>query len=290
MGHRVRKAVFPVGGLGTRFLPATKVMPKEMLTVVDKPLIQYAVEEAAAAGCEHFVFVTARGKGALEDHFDAAPELERQLEEKHKDEALDAVRNYLPKTGQISYIRQTDPLGLGHAVWCARHIVGNEPFAVLLPDDLILADIPCLKQMADVYEATGGHLVASEDVPREHTQRYGILDVETDDGTLAKAKGLVEKPKPAEAPSTLSIIGRYILDPVVFTPLDKGVRGAGNEIQLTDAMAATMSVVPFHGLRFAGKRYDCGDKVGFVEANVAFALNRPEMEAHVRAALKTLLA
>ena len=290
MGHRVRKAVFPVGGLGTRFLPATKVMPKEMLTVVDKPLIQYAVEEAAAAGCEHFVFVTARGKGALEDHFDAAPELERQLEERHKDEALDAVRNYLPKTGQISYVRQTDPLGLGHAVWCARHIVGNEPFAVLLPDDLILSDIACLKQMADVYETTGGHLVASEDVPREHTQRYGILDVETDDGTLAKAKGLVEKPKPADAPSTLSIIGRYILDPVVFTPLDKKVRGAGNEIQLTDAMAATMSLVPFHGLRFVGKRFDCGDKVGFVEANVAFALQRPEMEAQVRAALKTLLA
>lgn len=290
MGHRVRKAVFPVGGLGTRFLPATKVMPKEMLTVVDKPLIQYAVEEAAAAGCEHFVFVTARGKGALEDHFDAAPDLERQLEEKHKDEALDAVRKYLPKTGQISYVRQTNPLGLGHAVWCARHIVGNEAFAVLLPDDLILADIPCLKQMADVYETVGGHLVASEDVPRAHTQRYGILDVEVDDGTLAKAKGLVEKPKPEDAPSTLSIIGRYILDPVVFTPLDKGVRGAGNEIQLTDAMAATMSVVPFHGLRFAGKRFDCGDKVGFVEANVAFALKRPEMEAQVRAALKTLLA
>ncbi len=290
MGHRVRKAVFPVGGLGTRFLPATKVMPKEMLTVVDKPLIQYAVEEAAAAGCEHFVFVTARGKGALEDHFDAAPELERQLEEKHKDEALDAVRKYLPKTGQISYVRQTNPIGLGHAVWCARHIVGNEPFAVLLPDDLILADIPCLKQMADVYENVGGHLVASEDVPREHTQRYGILDVETDDGTLAKAKGLVEKPKPEEAPSTLSIIGRYILDPVVFTPLDKGVRGAGNEIQLTDAMAVTMNMVPFHGLRFAGKRFDCGDKVGFVEANVAFALKRPEMEAQVRAALKTLMA
>lgn len=290
MGHRVRKAVFPVGGLGTRFLPATKAMPKEMLTVVDKPLIQYAVEEAAAAGCEHFVFVTARGKGALEDHFDAAPELERQLEEKHKDEALDAVRKYLPKTGQISYVRQTNPIGLGHAVWCARHIVGNEPFAVLLPDDLILADVPCLKQMADVYETVGGHLVASEDVPREHTQRYGILDVETDDGKLAKAKGLVEKPKPAEAPSTLSIIGRYILDPVVFTPLDKGVRGAGNEIQLTDAMAATMSVVPFHGLRFVGTRFDCGDKIGFVQANAAFALKRPEMEAQVRAALKTLLA
>ncbi len=290
MGHRVRKAVFPVGGLGTRFLPATKSMPKEMLTVVDKPLIQYAVEEAAAAGCEHFIFVTARGKGALEDHFDAAPELERQLEEKHKDEALDAVRKYLPKTGQISYTRQTNPIGLGHAVWCARHLVGDEPFAVLLPDDMILADVPCLAQMAEVYAKTGGHLVASENVPREHTSRYGILDVETDDGTLAKAKGLVEKPKPEVAPSTLSIIGRYILDPVVFQPLDKQMRGAGNEIQLTDALAATLDRVPFHGLRFVGKRYDCGDKVGFLEANVAFALKRPEMAAQVRAAIGALLA
>lgn len=289
MGHRVRKAVFPVGGLGTRFLPATKAMPKEMLTVVDKPLIQYAVEEAAAAGCEHFIFVTSRGKGALEDHFDANPELERQLEEKHKDEALDAVRKYLPKTGQISYTRQTNPLGLGHAVWCARHLVGDEPFAVLLPDDMILADIPCLAQMAAVYENVKGHLVASEDVPREHTSRYGILDVETDDGILAKAKGLVEKPKPEVAPSTLSIIGRYILDPVVFQPLDKQMRGAGNEIQLTDAMAATLDRVPFHGLRFTGKRYDCGDKVGFIQANVAFALKRPEMDAPVRAALAALL-
>ncbi len=289
MGHRVRKAVFPVGGLGTRFLPATKAMPKEMLTVVDKPLIQYAVEEAAAAGCEHFIFVTARGKGALEDHFDAQPELERQLEEKHKDEALDAVRRYMPKTGQISYTRQTNPIGLGHAVWCARHLVGDEPFAVLLPDDLILAEIPCLAQMAAVYENTKGHLVASEDVPREHTSRYGILDVEADDGVLAKAKGLVEKPKPEVAPSTLSIIGRYILDPVVFQPLDKQMRGAGNEIQLTDAMAATLDRVSFHGLRFTGKRYDCGDKIGFLEANVAFALARPEMESQVRAAVGALL-
>jgi len=289
MGHRVRKAVFPVGGMGTRFLPATKAMPKEMLPVVDKPLIQYAVEEAAAAGVEHFIFVTGRGKNALEDHFDYAPELERMLEERHKDEALDAVRRFMPRSGQISYTRQTEPLGLGHAVWCARHLVGGEPFAVILPDDLILADEPVLKQMADVYEPLGGNLVAVQDVPREHTFRYGILDVEADDGKLAKAKGLVEKPKPEDAPSTLSIIGRYILDPVVFSPLGRRVVGAGNEIQLTDALATTLAVVPFHGLRFDGVRFDCGDKVGFLQANVAFALKRPDLADDVRAALKDLV-
>ncbi|MBN2751632.1 MAG: UTP--glucose-1-phosphate uridylyltransferase GalU [Rhodospirillaceae bacterium] len=290
MGHRVRKAVFPVGGMGTRFLPATKAMPKEMLPVVDKPLIQYAVEEAAAAGVEHFIFVTGRGKNALEDHFDYAPELERLLEERHKDEALDAVRGFMPRSGQISYTRQTEPLGLGHAVWCARHLVGGEPFAVILPDDLILSDVPVLKQMADVYDGLGGgHLVAAQDVLLEHTQRYGILDVETDDGRLVKAKGLVEKPAPSEAPSTLSIIGRYILDPVVFSPLDRKMRGAGGEIQLTDALAVTLSVVPFHGLRFEGVRFDCGDKVGFLQANVAFALKRPDLADDVRVALRDLV-
>jgi len=289
MAHRVRKAVFPVGGMGTRFLPATKAMPKEMLPVVDKPLIQYAVEEAAAAGVDHFIFVTGRGKNALEDHFDAAPELERLLIERQKDEALDAVRKFMPKSGQISYTRQTDPIGLGHAVWCARHLVGAEPFAVLLPDDLILSQVSALKQMVDAYDEVGGNLVAVQEVPKEHTNRYGILDIEKDDGVLAKARGLVEKPAPEDAPSNLSIIGRYILDPVVFKPLDRQMRGAGNEIQLTDAMAATLSVVPFHGFRFEGMRYDCGDKVGFLQANVAFALSRPDMADQVREALKELI-
>jgi UTP--glucose-1-phosphate uridylyltransferase len=289
MSERVHKAVFPVGGMGTRFLPATKAMPKEMLPVVDKPLIQYAVEEAAAAGVDHFIFVTGRGKNALEDHFDTAPELERLLIERQKDEALDAVRKFMPKSGQISYTRQTEPLGLGHAVWCARHLVGREPFAVVLPDDLILSKAPVLQQMADVYGKVGGNLVAAQEVPQEHTNKYGILDIESDDGVLAKASGLVEKPDPEEAPSNLSIIGRYILDPVVFKPLDRQVRGAGNEIQLTDAMAATLSVVPFHGFRFEGTRYDCGDKVGFLQANVAFALSRPDMADNVRAALKDMI-
>ncbi len=289
MSHRVRKAVFPVGGMGTRFLPATKAMPKEMLPVVDKPLIQYAVEEAAAAGVEHFIFVTGRGKNALEDHFDYAPELERLLEERHKDEALDAVRGFMPRSGQISYTRQTEPLGLGHAVWCARHLVGGEPFAVILPDDLILAEKPVLAQMTEAYDSLGGNLVAAQDVPREHTQRYGILDIESDDGLLAKAKGLVEKPKPENAPSTLSIIGRYILDPVVFSPLDRKMKGAGGEIQLTDALAVTLPVVPFHGLRFSGTRFDCGDKVGFLQANVAFALARHDLADEVRAALRELI-
>ncbi len=276
MSRRVRKAVFPVGGMGTRFLPATKAMPKEMLPVVDKPLIQYAVEEAAAAGIEHFIFVTGRGKNALEDHFDNNPELERILKERGKFDLVEAVTSWMPKSGQISYTRQSEPLGLGHAVWCARDLVADEPFAVLLPDDLILAKTPCLKQMAAVHTEVGGHVVAVSDVPREHTKRYGILDVEFDNGRLAKAKGLVEKPDPEVAPSTLSIIGRYILHPAVFDVLDKKEKGAGGEIQLTDAISQTIGMVPFHGLRFEGQRFDCGDKVGWLEANLAFALARAD--------------
>ncbi|MCR6631169.1 MAG: UTP--glucose-1-phosphate uridylyltransferase GalU [Magnetospirillum sp.] len=286
MGRRVRKAVFPVGGMGTRFLPATKAMPKEMLPVVDKPLIQYAVEEAAAAGVEHFIFVTGRGKTALEDHFDHAPDLERTLKERGKFDLVEAVTSWMPKSGQISYTRQQEPLGLGHAVWCARDLVEDEPFAVLLPDDLILARTPCLKQMAAVHTEVGGHVVAVSDVPREHTKRYGILDVEFDNGRIAKAKGLVEKPDPEVAPSTLSIIGRYILHPAVFDVLDKKEKGAGGEIQLTDAIAQTIGMVPFHGLRFEGTRYDCGDKVGWLEANVAFALEREDIGSLAREALK----
>jgi UTP-glucose-1-phosphate uridylyltransferase len=286
MARRVRKAVFPVGGMGTRFLPATKAMPKEMLPVVDKPLIQYAVEEAAAAGVEHFIFVTGRGKTALEDHFDHAPDLERTLKERGKFDLVEACTSWMPKSGQISYTRQQEPLGLGHAVWCARDLVEHEPFAVLLPDDLILARTPCLKQMVAVHTEVGGHVVAVSDVPREHTKRYGILDVEFDNGRIAKAKGLVEKPDPEVAPSTLSIIGRYILHPAVFDVLDKKEKGAGGEIQLTDAIAQTIGMVPFHGLRFEGKRFDCGDKVGWLEANVAFALERDDIGGPAREALK----
>ncbi len=285
MARRVRKAVFPVGGMGTRFLPATKAMPKEMLPVVDKPLIQYAVEEAAAAGVEHFIFVTGRGKNALEDHFDHAPELERTLKERGKLDLVEAVTGWMPKSGQISYTRQQEPLGLGHAVWCARDLVDDEPFAVLLPDDLILAKTSCLKQMVAVHTEVGGHVVAVSDVPREHTRRYGILDIEYDNGRIAKAKGLVEKPDPELAPSTLSIIGRYILHPAIFEVLDRKEKGAGGEIQLTDAISQTIGMVPFHGLRFDGERFDCGDKVGWLEANVAFALERDDIGGAAREAL-----
>ncbi len=283
MTKSVRKAVFPVGGLGTRFLPATKAMPKEMLTVVDKPLIQYAVEEAAAAGIEEFIFVTGRSKTTLEDHFDHSYELEATLKERGKIIQLEAATSWVPKPGQIAYTRQQLPLGLGHAVWCARNLVGDEPFAVLLADDLILADTPCLKQMIDAQAATDGNMVAVMEVPHEHTNRYGILDVANDDGRLVGVKGLVEKPDPKDAPSNLSIIGRYILQPEVFDHLGRIGRGAGGEIQLTDALAELIGGnKPFNGLRFDGARFDCGDKVGFLEANIAFALARPDMSAAVR--------
>jgi UTP--glucose-1-phosphate uridylyltransferase len=277
MAAPVRKAIFPVGGLGTRFLPATKALPKEMLPVVDKPLIQYAAEEAWAAGIEELIFVTGRGKTAIEDHFDHGWELQATLAERGKNSLLEDLRSLLRKPGEIVYTRQQEPLGLGHAVWCARHLVGDEPFAVLLADDLILADRPCLAQMIDAYQETGGNLVAVVDVPRAETNRYGILDVRSDDGRLAEAKGLVEKPDPDVAPSTLSIIGRYILQPEVFAELERHDTGAGNEIQLTDAMARTIGRVPFHGLRFEGRRFDCGNKSGFLEANVAFALARGDL-------------
>jgi UTP--glucose-1-phosphate uridylyltransferase len=283
MARRIRKAVFPVGGLGTRFLPATKAMPKEMLPVVDKPLIQYAVEEAQAAGIEEFIFVTGRSKTAIEDHFDHPYELETTLRERGKDAQIAAVNGWMMQPGQIAYTRQQVPLGLGHAVWCARNLVGDEPFAVLLADDLILADTPCLKQMVDAHAETDGNIVAVMEVPREHTNRYGVLDVERDDGRLVAVKGVIEKPEPAVAPSNLSIIGRYILQPEVFDHLARIGRGAGNEIQLTDALAELIrGNKPFHGLRFAGTRFDCGDKVGFLQANIAFALARPDMAGAVR--------
>jgi UTP--glucose-1-phosphate uridylyltransferase len=289
MRKAVRKAVFPVAGLGTRFLPATKAIPKEMLPLVDKPLIQHAVEEARAAGIEDIIFVTSQGKSAIEDHFDINGDLNKVLETRGKLDMLDAVRATEIGSGKLFYTRQQQPLGLGHAVWCARKLVGDEPFAVLLPDDVVLAGTPCLKQMVEAYDEVGGNIVAVVNVPREHTSRYGILDVASDDGRLAAVKGLVEKPKPEVAPSTLSIIGRYILQPELFAHLDRQERGAGNEIQLTDSMARLIGTQPFHGLRFQGTRYDCGDRVGFLEANVAFALELPDLGPKVREALAKLL-
>ncbi len=282
----VKKAIFPVAGMGTRFLPATKAMPKEMLPVVDKPLIQYAVEEAQDAGIEEIIFVTGRGKTVLLDHFDHSFELEQILRERGKEEVLNGLLQNMPRPGQISSTRQQQPLGLGHAVWCARHFVNDEPFAVLLADDLILAEPGCLAQMMEVYGRIGGNVVAAEDVPREFTNRYGILDIVEDDGSLARARGLVEKPAPEDSPSTLSIIGRYILQPEVFDHLDKQERGAGGEVQLTDAMASTLGDIPFHGLRFKGRRFDCGSKLGFVEATIAFALERGDLGDDVRDMLK----
>jgi UTP--glucose-1-phosphate uridylyltransferase len=289
MAQRVRKAVLPVAGLGTRFLPATKVIPKEMIPVIDKPVVQYAVEEARAAGIEEFIFVTADGKEAIPTHFYPHPVLEQALEEKGKTAELKLVRDATLPPGAVHIVKQHDPLGLGHAVWCGWKLVGDEPFAVILPDDMVLSKTPCLKQLIDAHAQVGGHVVAVEDVPRDQTNRYGILDVLSDDGKLAKAKGLVEKPQPDKAPSTLAIIGRYVLDPVVFTELDKHTRGAGNEIQLTDALNKTIAQVPFHGLRFEGRRYDCGTRVGFVEANLAFGLAHPEMGARLRPLVQKLL-
>ena len=289
MSKPVRTAIFPVGGLGTRFLPATKAMPKEMLPVVDKPLIQYAVEEAQAAGIERFVFVTGRGKSAIEDHFDHSAELQTALLGRGKRELWDLVEQITMPTGSVFYTRQPEALGLGHAVWCARHLVGDEPFAVLLADDLILADKPCLKDMVAAHAGVGGNMVAVMDVIPEHVSRYGVVDPAGDDGKLVKVKGLVEKPRPANAPSNIAVIGRYILDPLVFSHLDRKERGAGGEIQLTDALADMIGALPFNGFRFDGKRFDCGDKVGFLEANVAFGLARSDLGPELRAALSTYL-
>jgi UTP--glucose-1-phosphate uridylyltransferase len=282
----IRKAVFPVAGLGTRMLPATKALPKEMLPVVDRPLIQYAFEEARAAGIEQFIFVTGRGKSLLEDHFDRAYELEDVLAGKRKMVELEAVSGWLPAPGALSYTRQPEALGLGHAVWCARHLVGDEPFAVLLVDDLILGEEPCLQQMVEAFAETSGNLVAVEEVPQDQTNRYGVLDPRGDDGRLVEIRGLVEKPDPAVAPSRLAVIGRYILLPQVFDHLSMQQRGAGGEIQLTDAMAKMIGRAPFHGLRFAGRRFDCGGKLGYLEAMVACALERPDLRDGVREMLR----
>ncbi len=282
----LRKAVLPVAGLGTRFLPATKATAKEMLPVVDKPLIQYAVEEARAAGIEQFCMVTGRGKTALVEHFDIAFELEATLRDRGKTDTLKALNDMAVQPGSIATVRQQVPLGLGHAIWCARAFIGDDPFAILLPDDLVLSKTPCLKQLADAYEQTGGNIVAVTEVPREQTNKYGILDIANDDGRMVEVRGLVEKPDPADAPSNLSIIGRYVLMPEVVEHLARMDRGAGNEVQLTDAMAKMIGNQPFHGLRYEGERFDCGDKVGFLEAQIAFALQRPDLSAAVRAFLR----
>ena len=275
----IKKAILPVGGLGTRFLPATKAMPKEMLPVVDKPLIQYAVEEAAEAGVEEFIFVTGRNKTAIEDHFDHSFELEETLAAKGKDEALHLVKDMLHNPGSVFYVRQQQPAGLGHAVWCARHLVGSEPVAVLLADDLILG-ASCVKEMVDAYK--GGNMVAVMDVPHEQTGSYGIVTPGADDGRILLVEGLVEKPDPSSAPSNIAVVGRYIITPEVFETLAAQERGAGGEIQLTDALAKQIGKAPFSGVRFSGERFDCGSKLGFLQANVAFGLNNDAMRDQLR--------
>ncbi len=286
MSKKLRKAVLPVAGLGTRFLPATKAIAKEMLPVVDKPLIQYAMEEARSAGIEQFCMVTGRGKTALVEHFDIAFELEQTLRERGKQAELAMLRDLSVAPGSIVTVRQQEPLGLGHAIWCARAFIGDDPFAVLLPDVLVLSERSCLQQLVDVYDRTGGNVIAIAEVPPEHTNRYGIVDPANDDGKLVEVVGLVEKPDPKLAPSNLSVIGRYILLPEVIQHLSRMERGAGNEVQLTDGMARMIGNTPFHGLRYEGREFDCGDKVGFLEAQIAFALKRPDMAAAVRSFLK----
>ena len=287
MIKKLRKAVLPVAGMGTRFLPATKATAKEMLPVVDKPLIQYAVEEARAAGIEQFCMVTGRGKTALVEHFDIAYELEATLRERDKRDAMALLSGTHSEPGSITTVRQQVPLGLGHAIWCARAFVGDDPFAVLLPDDLVLSDTPCLQQLAEAYEQTGGNVVAVTEVPPDQTNRYGIVKTGRDDGRLVEVLGLVEKPAPKDAPSNLSVIGRYILMPQVIAHLARMERGAGNEVQLTDGMARMIGEQPFHGLRYEGRRFDCGDKIGFLEAQIAFALKRPDLADAVHAFLKS---
>ena len=278
MHKKVTKAVFPVAGLGTRFLPATKSIPKEIMTLVDRPLIQYAIDEARAAGIKEFIFVTSRGKGALEDYFDHAPTLEKELRQKGKDDLLDILTGTNMDSGAIAYIRQHKALGLGHAVWCARRLIGNEPFAVVLPDDVIAAEKPCLQQMIEAYDETGGNIVATMEVPPEKASSYGVLDVHKDMGQLVKVKGLVEKPPADQAPSNLAVIGRYILNPSVLRSLDQMKLGSGGEIQLTDAVANEVLGEPgVYGYRFQGQRFDCGSKSGFLQATVAFALAREDL-------------
>ncbi len=288
MVKRVKTAVFPVAGLGTRFLPATKAMPKEMLTVVDRPLIQYAVDEAREAGITHFVFVTGRNKGVIEDHFDRQFELETTLETRGKTAALEALQKDLPSAGRTSFTRQQEPLGLGHAVWCAREIVGNDPFALLLPDMLFKGRRGVLKQMIEAYEETGGNIIAVEEVPHHEVSSYGVVGRGEGTDTGFRITDMVEKPKPQDAPSNLIISGRYILQPEIFSLLADQPRGAGGEIQLTDAMQTLMRSQPFAGVKYEGQSFDCGSKVGFLTANVAYALDREDIADGFLAALGKL--
>ncbi|MFN3953796.1 MAG: UTP--glucose-1-phosphate uridylyltransferase [Pararhodobacter sp.] len=291
MQHKVTKAVFPVAGMGTRFLPATKSVPKEIMTLVDRPLIQYAIDEARAAGITEFIFVTSRGKGALEDYFDRAPELEATLRAKGKRDLLEVLNATNMDSGAIAYVRQNQALGLGHAVWCARHLIGDAPFAVLLPDDVIAADKPCLKQMVEAYAETGGNMVAAMEVPAERTSSYGILDVPPSISPLLPVRGMVEKPAPGTAPSNLAVIGRYILSPQVLRNLEGQQAGAGGEIQLTDAIAREIETGnSVHGYRFQGQRFDCGSKAGFLQATVAFGLAREDLRDELEDYLYSMVA
>lgn len=290
MQNKVTKAVFPVAGLGTRFLPATKSIPKEIMTLVDRPLIQYAVDEAREAGITDFIFVTSRGKSALEDYFDLHPELEAALKAKGKTELLEELQHTNMSSGAIAYVRQNSPRGLGHAVWCARNMIGDEPFAVLLPDDVIAGEKGCLAQMVEAYAETGGNMVATMEVSPEKTSSYGVLDVDQDMGRVVRARGMVEKPAKGTAPSNLAVIGRYILTPEVLRHLDKAEVGTGGEIQLTDAIAKETAKGQVFGLRFDGERFDCGSKSGFLQATVAFGLARPDLRDELAEFLATLPA
>lgn len=289
MRRKVTKAVFPVAGLGTRFLPATKSVPKEIMTLVDRPLVQYAIDEARAAGIKEFIFITSRGKSALEDYFDESPILERELRKKGKLDILEDLKSTNMESGAIAYMRQHKALGLGHAVWCARRLIGDEPFAVMLPDDLISAEKPCLQQMVEAYEETGGNMVAAMEVPRDKTSSYGILDVKEDMGAMVSVKNMVEKPKVEDAPSNLAVIGRYILDPQVLKNLNKLKSGAGGEIQLTDAIAQEIDGTGVYGYRFRGQRFDCGSKAGFLQATVAFGLARDDLKDDLRGFLNSVM-
>ena len=286
----IRKAIFPVAGLGTRFLPATKAMPKEMLTINDRPLIQHVFEEAKEAGIEEFIFVTGRQKEMLEEHFDYQPELEQTLESRGKTDMLKAVRDLEIPAGKLFLTRQPKPLGLGHAIWCASKLIGNEPFAVLLPDVLMRGKTGCLKQMVSVYNETGGNVIALEEVPEDETYKYGIINPGHDSQNRVEIKGLVEKPKKGTAPSRLSVVGRYILQPEVFDHLSAFERGAGNEIQLTDSMAKLIGKQPFTGMRFDGKSYDCGSRTGFIEANLVYGAHDPDIGEHIKAMVKAMAA
>lgn len=290
MRKKVTKAIFPVAGMGTRFLPATKSVPKEIMTLVDRPLVQYAIDEARAAGIREFIFVTSRGKSALEDYFDNSPILEQELKRKGKTELLELLKATDMDSGAIAYLRQNKALGLGHAVWCARRLIGNEPFAVLLPDDVIAAEKPCLQQMIEAYEETGGNMVAAMEVSPEKASSYGVLDVAEDMGAVVRARGMVEKPAAGTAPSNLAVIGRYVLAPSVLKNLNKMRLGSGGEIQLTDAIAEDIEAgVPVHGYRFRGQRYDCGSKAGFLQATVAFALARDDLRDELRQFLNEIV-